>query len=188
MRLLITLILCILIGCKKEIEFKPINYKITFTLDSVLTQTGKNSLPYSNGFYYLKLDSTRFQTLSRITGTFLVNDKPNQSLEGNINWEGSHYILVNSGDTISKIIKTYFNPYTGTLQKIQLPSLISQSQTLISVVNGTSIPDFETGKINTMMGPTFKMKGDTITIIGTAKWFANNKIDSIKKSVRIICE
>ena len=55
-------------------------------------------------------------------------------------------------------------------------------------MNQTSIPDFETGSVNTMIGPVKNMKGDTITIIGTAKWFVNNKIDSMQKSIRIICD
>jgi len=177
-------------ACTKEVTH-PLptqSIKVTFSIDSALTQTGINSLPLSNGFYHLKLNTNTNQTLSRITGKFEVNGTSIQSVEPKISWTSSHYIVISKGDTISKIIKTYFNPYTGQLQPVNLPALISQTDVAVSVVNPTSIPDFQTGKVNIMTGPVLNMKGDTITIIGKAKWFLNNKIDSSQKSIRIICE
>ena len=77
------------------------------------------------------------------------------------------------------------------------PSLVSQQDQIIPIVNGTSQLGYFSGEINTMGAPIYKIKGDTITIIGKAiytveipnsKLFSDTKIDSIQKSIRIICD
>jgi hypothetical protein len=130
----------------------------------------------------------------------LVDNKPIKipsPVDVNIEWSGSHFWILKRGDVIGSIIKTYFNPYTGQLQNIQLPNLISQSDVIIPIVNSTSYSDFETGKVNTMIAPIYPMRGDTLTILAKARYtieipvdnlFSKIKIDSIQKSIRIICD
>lgn len=202
MKILSLIGIVLLCSCNKDIV-TPISpqHTITFTIDSALSSNGKQSLPIdNNGFYHLVLSNLTNQTLSRITGKFLVDGKPNiipSPVNGRIEWSSSHYWILKAGDTIGRVVKTYFNPYTGQLQASQLPSLVSQQDQIIPIVNYTSQLGYFSGVINTMAAPIYKMKGDTLTIIGKAiytmeipnsKLFSDVKIDSIQKSIRIICD
>lgn len=189
-------------ACKKEVTNPTLpHHTISFTIDSALSSDGKRSLRKdNNGFYHLTLSTTRTQTLTRITGTFLVNGKPNKipsPVQGNVEWSGSHYWLLKGGESVAEIVKTYFNPYTGQLQISQLPNLISKQDQIIPIVNGTSQLGFDDGNINTMAAPVYPMRGDTLTIVAKAKYtieipvdnlFSKTKVDSIQKSIRIICD
>jgi hypothetical protein len=202
MKILSLIGIVLLCSCNKDIVTPiPPQHTISFTIDSALNSNGKQSLLLdNNGFYHLVLSTTTNQTLSRITGKFLVDGKPNQipsPVTGRIEWSSSHYWLLKAGDSVGSIVKTYFNPYTGQLQISQLPTLINQKDELIPIVNGTSQLGYFSGEVNTMGAPIYKMKGDTITIIGKAKFtieipnsklFSDVKIDSIQKSIRIICD
>ena len=160
MKILPIIGIVLLCACEKEVT-KPIppQHTISFTIDSALSSNGKQRLPIDkNGFYHLIMDNSKNQTLSRITGTLLVDGKPIKipsPVDVNIEWSGSHFWILKRGDIIGSIIKTYFNPYTGQLQNIQLPNLISQSDVIIPIVNSTSYSDFETGKVNTMIAPIY---------------------------------
>lgn len=189
-------------ACKKEVTNPiPPQPTISFTIDSALSSDGKRSLQKdNNGFYHLVLSNLTNQTLSRITGKFLVNGKPNiipSPVDGRIEWSSSHYWILKAGDTIGRVVKTYFNPYTGQLQTSQLPSLVSHQDQIIPIVNSISQLGYFSDEINTMSAPIYKMKGDTITIVGKAiytleipnsKLFSDIKVDSIQKSIRIICD
>jgi hypothetical protein len=202
MKILSLIGIVLLCSCNKDIVTPiPPQHTITFTIDSALSSDGKRSLRKdNNGFYHLVLSTTRTQTLTRITGTFLVNGKPNKipsPVHGNIEWSGSHYWLLKGGESVAEIVKTYFNPYTGQLQISQLPNLISQQDQVIPIVNGTSGLGYDDGNINTMAAPVYPMRGDTLTIVGKARYtieipvdnlFSKTKIDSIQKSIRIICD
>ena len=202
MKILSLIGIVLLCSCNKDIVTPiPNQHTITFTIDSALSSNGKQSLPIdNNGFYHLVLSNVTNQTLSRITGTFLVDGKPNiipSPVNGRIEWSSSHYWILRAGETIGRVVKTYFNPYTGQLQTSQLPNLISQQDKIIPIVNGTSQLGYFSGEVNTMGAPIYKMKGDTLTIIGKAIYtieipidnlFSKIKIDSIQKSIRIICD
>lgn len=202
MKILSIIGIILLCACNKEVT-TPIftQHTISFSIDSALNGNGTQSLTKdNNGFYHLVLSNTTNQTLSRITGTFLVDGKPNtipSPVTGEIRWSSSHYWLLKAGQNIGTIIKTYFNPFTGQLQTSQLPNLVSQKDELIPIVNGSSQLGYFSGEINTMGAPIYNMKGDTITIIGNAIYtietpnsnlFSNTKTDSIQKSIRIICD
>jgi hypothetical protein len=202
MKILPIIGIVLLCACEKEAT-KPIppQHTITFTIDSALSSNGKQSLPLdNNGFYHLTLSKITNQTLSRITGTFLVDGKPNpipSPVQGRIEWIGSHYWILKAGESVGTIVKTYFNPYTGQLQTSQLPNLISQKDVVVPIVNSSSQLGFNNGEINTMAAPIYPMKGDTLTIIGKAIYtieipvdnlFSKIKLDSIQKSIRIICD
>jgi hypothetical protein len=75
--------------------------------------------------------------------------------------------------------------------------MIAQRSEIIPTVNPTSYPSNESGEVNTIVAPIPLMKGDTLTITGKAffvygvpkdKLFSTTKIDSIEKSIQIICD
>ena len=100
-------LLSILISCSKDDEIVPLK-EYSFTIDSVLTQTGLRSLPQdNNGFYRLKLDVTKNQSIHRITGKFLVNGKeptPSEKVE----WESNLYWHLKRNDTIATITLPFY--------------------------------------------------------------------------------
>jgi hypothetical protein len=202
MKILPIIGIVLLCACEKEV-IKPIppQHTISFSIDSALSSNGKQSLQLDkNGFYHLTLSPYSNQTFTRITGRVLVDGKPNQipsPVQGRIEWIGSHYWVLQSGQSVGAIVKTYFNPYTGQLQISQLPNLVSQQDAIIPIVNGTSQLGYNNGEINTMAAPIYRMKGDTITIVGNLIYtieipvdnlFSKIKVDSIQKSIRIICD
>jgi hypothetical protein len=72
------IIIFFLVGCSKEEAEDLILSKKTFSLkiDSVLNSTGTRSVLFdNNGYYHLKLDPTKNQTLSRVTGKILADGK-----------------------------------------------------------------------------------------------------------------
>ena len=192
----------LLCACNKEVTTPiPPEHTITFTIDSALNSDGTKSLiKDNNGFYHLSISQTSNQTLSRITGRFLVDGKPNaipSPIEYTINWESDHFWVLKAGDTVGRVIQTYFNPFTGTLQNVKLPSLVAKEDVIIPVINGVSNSDFKNGSVNAMLAPVFKMKGDTINVVGKINYsieipvdnlFSKIKRDSIQESIRIICD
>ena len=202
MKILPIIGIVLLCACEKEVTKQiPPQHTISFTIDSALSSNGKQKLQLdNNGFYHLTLSPYSNQTLSRITGTVLVNGKPIRipsPVDGRIEWTGSHYWVLKSGQSVGTIIKTYFNPYTGLLQISQLPNVVSQQDVIIPIVNSTSQLGYNNGEINTIAAPIYRMKGDTITIIGNLIYtieipidnlFSKIKLDSIQKSIRIICD
>lgn len=193
MRIIILCCTLFIISCSKEITTPiPPQPIVSFSIDSALTQSGVKLPTDNNGFYHLKLNTFSNQTLSRITGKFTSN----LHTESRIEWESSHYWVLNTGDSVGKIVKTYFNQYTGQFTTSVLPTLVSQKAVIIPTINSVSQIGTN-GEVNTMFAPVLPMKGDTITILGKAIYsieipkdnlFSTIKIDSIQKSIRIICD
>ena len=137
------------------------NYKIS--VDSVLTQNGKTSLPKDkNGLYHLKLLRSSKQQPYRITGKILLNGKEPIPAEL-INWESNLYWWLRRGDTVAYIVKSYINYYTGEFTIVKLPPLIASKDYLVPTVNGSSYSG-KGGEINTIIAPTGDMIGDTLII------------------------
>jgi hypothetical protein len=160
--------LLILFSCtKEEIKvIKPIeNY--TLSIDSVLTQTGTQSLPKdTNGYYHLKLvNSFTNQQSHRITGKILLNGKepiPSQKID----WESNLYWALKRNDTLASISVSYINYYTGQFTIVKLPPFIAQKNEMIPTINLASY-NGKNGEINTMIAPVKEMKGDTMIIKAT---------------------
>jgi hypothetical protein len=160
--------LLFLFSCsKEEIKIiKPIeNY--TLTIDSVLTQTGMQSLPKDvNGYYHLKLISGYSnQQTHRITGRILLNGKEPIPLQ-KINWESNLFWALRRGDTLATIGLSYVNYYTGQFTVVKLPPFIAQQNEMIPTINSASY-NGTNGEINTMIAPVKEMKGDTMIIKAT---------------------
>ncbi len=195
--------MCFFISCtKKEIQIptKPTPI-VDFTLDSILTSNGEKSLPLDkNGYYHLPLDKTSLQTFNRITGKVLINGKPNtipSPVNGRLEWISSHYWILDKNTNLFNVYKTYFNQYNGQQTTSLIGGFKAQSNSIIPTINKESYLDFLTGEINTVFAPIYFMNKDTATVFGTFIYtvevpvdnlFFKIKIDSVKKSIKIICE
>jgi hypothetical protein len=167
----------ILFSCNKE-DIPTPKKEYTLTIDSVLTQTGMKSLPVDgNGFYHLKLDSTKNQTIHRVTGRFLINGVEPTPAE-KIEWESNLYWLLQRNDTIVTITKSYINYYTGKYTIVNLPPMVASKDELVPTINGNSYSGTK-GEFNTMIAPIYRMKGDTMIVKAsnyTSNLFAIKKI------------
>jgi len=198
-------IILLFCSCEKDVNIPSTFTQPTFsfTIDSALVGNGTKALSKDkNGYYHLFVDSNLLQTFSRVTGKVLVNGKPNplaptlvESVR--VEWKSSHYWILNVGQQTISVYKTYFNKYQAKLQTVLLGIMIAQRSEIIPTVNPTSYPSNETGEVNTIVAPIPLMKGDTLTISGKAffvygvpkdKLFSTTKIDSIEKSIQIICD
>lgn len=149
-------------ACTKEDVIVP-QKKYTFSIDSVLTQTGTKSLPIdANGFYHLKLIPNANQQPYRVTGRILINGKEPIPAE-RIEWESNLYWWLRKGDTSAYISKSYINYYTGQYTIISLPPMIVYKDELVPTINKTSYSG-KVGEINTVIAAISEMKGDTMVI------------------------
>ena len=198
-------IILLLSSCEKSVSVPPTfsQPKFTFTIDSALVGNGSKSLKKdSNGYYHLLVDTNLLQTFSRVTGRVLVNDKPNPLAPTlvehiRVEWKSSHYWILNVGQQTISVFKTYFNKYQAKLQTVLLGIMVAQRKEIIPMVNSVSYPSTDNGEVNTIVAPIPLMKGDTLTITGKAffsyavpkdKLFSTPKLDSIEKSIQIICD
>jgi hypothetical protein len=155
-------ILILFSACSKK-DIVVLSKEYTFSIDSVLTQTGKNSLPKdANGIYHLKLVNGLNQQPHRITGRILVNGKEPIPAE-KIEFESNLCWWLKKGDTVAYITKSYINYYTGQYTIIKLPPLISSKDEMVGTVNIASYSG-TIGELNTMIAPIGNMKGDTMVI------------------------
>jgi hypothetical protein len=164
-------------ACSKK-DMVVLSKEYTFSIDSVLTQTGKNSLPKdANGIYHLKLVNGLNQQPYRVTGRILVNGKEPIPAE-KIEFESNLYWWLKQGDTVAYITKSYINYFTGQYTIIKLPPLISSKDEMVNTINIASYSGTN-GEINTMIAPIGNMKGDTMVI----KAFNNNAKKTIYTKV-----
>ena len=161
MKRLIPLLILFSACSKDDVIVPQKNY--TFSIDSVLTQSGTKSLPIdANGFYHLKLIPNANQQPYRVTGKILINGKEPIPAE-NIEWESNLYWWIRKGNTIAYISKSYINYFTGQYTIISLPPMIASKDELVPTINKASYSGTN-GEINTMIAPISEMKGDTMVI------------------------
>ena len=162
MKKLIPLLILFSACSKDDVVAPQKNY--TFTIDSVLTRNGVQSLPKdANGFYHLTLDRTSLNQQShRVTGRILINDKEPTPAQ-KIDWESNLFWTLRKGDTIAFITKTYINYFTGQYTIVKLPPLVSSVTELVPTTNSASYSGTN-GEINTIISPTKDMRGDTLVL------------------------
>ena len=159
-------------ACSKE-DLVATQKTYSIKIDSVLNQSGTKSLLFDvNGYYHLKLDVTKNQTLSRVTGKILVDGKEPYPPE-KIDWESNLYWWLKKGDTVAYITKAYVNYFTGQYTIVSLPPLISSKDELVPTSNFASYSG-NGGKINNMIAQIYTMKGDTLIL--KAKHTFSNQI------------
>jgi len=128
-------------ACTKDDDIVP-QKNYTFSIDSVLTQSGTKSLPKdSNGLYHLTLIPKSNQQPYRVTGRILLNGKEPIPAE-NIEWESNLYWWLRRG------------------------AMIASKDELVPTTNKSSYSG-KNGEINTIIAPISEMKGDTLILKAT---------------------
>ena len=161
MKRLIPLLILFSACTKDDVIIPQKNY--TFSIDSVLTQSGVKSLPIdANGFYHLKLIPNANQQPYRVTGRILVNGKepyPNEK----VSFESNLYWWLRRGDTTATITQAYVNYFTGQFTIVKLPPLIANKDELVPTTNASSYSG-TAGEINNVIAPIREMIGDTMVL------------------------
>jgi hypothetical protein len=129
-----------------------------------------------NGYYHLKLNPSSNQTIHRITGRVYNTTEPTK-----VEWESNLYWWFLKGQVVAEITKTYFNPFTGELQYVNLPPLINWQDVLVPTINSASYVGKD-GEINTVIAPIYRMKNDTLVV----KMKVSER--DIRQSIRIVLE
>ena len=159
-------------ACTKDDEYLP-QKEYSFTIDSVLTQNGKQSLPKDqNGLYHLKITSIGTPQSHRVTGRVLVNGKEPLPPE-KISFESNLYWWLRQGDTTAIITQSYVNYFTNQFTIINLPSMIASKDELVPTTNSASYSGTK-GEVNTIIAPIREMIGDTLVL--KASHYTSNKI------------
>lgn len=170
--ILFLLILCI--SCDITNHDVIVEYKIVNI--HPLKMDGSKIEIDGDGFYRLKLNPYLNQSTHRITGFIRVNNSiPIHPVK--IGWESNLYWWINPGDTLVNVTRTIINEFTGELNVIVLPPVISRTSELIPTINCCSYSGTN-GEINTMIAPIYKMKGDTLIV--QAKVNQYSKVEIIK--------
>lgn len=81
-----------------------------------------------------------------------------------IYWSNNLYWWLREGETVANITKTYFNPFTGEIQYVNLPPLTNWKDEIVPTINPKSLTDDLTGRGSTVIAPIGEMKGDTMTV------------------------
>jgi hypothetical protein len=157
-------------GCEffSEKEIIDDGRNIRFLFDEGLNDDPRfRLLKDKNGFYSMKLEKGG-QSIQRISLRLLDGDKVVYSKccgrRQKVSWSNNLYWWLLDGDTVANITKTYFNPFTGEIQYVNLPPLINWKDELVPTINSTSITDEFTGRGSTVIAPIGRMKGDTMTV------------------------
>jgi hypothetical protein len=169
------------IGCEPDIINPTPTYQLT--IDSLLTEDGKQSIERdSNGYYLLDLEPTSDtkQTVRRITGKVL-KDSLEPTPPELIDWESSHTWI--TGDTIGYIVRRVVNAL-GQWVIVDTNYINVPAGLIVPTINPTSISG-DGGEINIMIAPIYGMKGDTM-IVTARLWTPYNKTyyDTLKVILR----
>ena len=111
-----------------------------------------------NGYYHLTLDSTRNQTIHRISGVVENTTEPTQ-----VSWESNLYWWLLAGQVVAEITKTYINYFTGEVTYVNLPPLTNWRTALVPTINSSSYVG-KGGEVNTVIAPIYRMKNDTLVV------------------------
>lgn len=159
-----------ILACSNNITFIDNGDDITIEFLEGLNEDPNFKLSKDvNGFYRLKLDRNRNQTIQRITGRLIRNDgRPIETLSGGlrqkVEFSSNLYWWLLKGDTVANITNTFINPLTGELVYTNLPPLINWRDVLVPTINQSSYTDDNTGVFNTVIAPIINMEGDTMKI------------------------
>ena len=155
--LLVLLSSFLLISCEDELsshkKWDP--PEITWNVDPRLNVD-------NNNYYHLTIDTTRWQTLHRFSGSVeYVSDRDEFPAEAvRFEWESSHYWYL--GDTLGYIVKR------GLTDQLEY---VSYDTIYVTGFNGMEVPTINPvsysngdGEFNQMFAPVKSMRGDTVTV------------------------
>ena len=139
------------IVCSSPLESEELS-TIIFELDARMEED-------VNGYYHLTLDTTKWQTLHRISGHVYRDGESVNVLK--FAWGSSHYWII--GDNFGYFISNTGLNSHGTYIGYDTNYVDWFSGHEVPIVNGSSYSDMD-GEINTMIAPINTMRGDTATI------------------------
>lgn len=129
----------------------------------------------SEGFYQLKLDSSRTQTIHRISGQLLKNgEEPNPPEK--VEWDSNLIWALN--DTSYIIYSRVINSL-GQWVIVDTSYVTNFEGDIVPTTNGSSYSGTN-GEINTIIAPIYNMKGDTMILRSRFKEL-EKRIDIILK-------
>ena len=138
------------IGCSSP--FEPELSSIVFELDTQMVED-------ENGYYHLTIDTTKWQTIHRISGHVYRDGEAVNVLK--FGWGSSHYWIV--GDDLGYFIANTGLTDNGTYVGYDTTYLDWFSGHEVPIVNGSSYSRMD-GEVNTMMAPVRTMRGDTAVV------------------------
>jgi len=157
--ILIGISVLFLIGC--EDTYVEYEQEATLTFDMRLPED-------DNGYYHLKLNPNKWQTLHRISGTIRQKEFGLENFW--IDWESNLYWYI--GDTLGYIVKRGLDTNLN---------YVSYDTVYVTGFNGEEVPTTNQtsysnsrGEINNMIAPVQTMVGDTMKL--TANW-SNGSLD-----------
>ena len=138
-------------ACSKDVFSKNIELNIDTRLPKDV-----------NGYSVFNLYSTQTQNIHTISGSIRVNGRiPNEPRE-KVEWESSHYWILEVGDTIGTI---YRRTWRGLgWQIVDSIKVVNLKQSQVPTINSATYNSAD-GSINTVIAPMWNMRGDTMTIV-----------------------
>jgi len=132
-----------------------------------------------NGYYHLQLNPSSFQTLHRLSGHIYIDGQPWEFVK--FNWESSHYWML--GDTLGYIV------HQGLTDDL---IYVSYDTTYITGFNDFVVPTINCcsysnsdGEVNTMFGPVWTMRYDTVLV---SVGYFDNSYNFINQSFEIVLD
>ena len=173
--LLVVSLLFIFIGCENfttNIDNNEDEIEAVFNLDPRLDQD-------DNGYFHLELDPTSFQTIHRISGHIYGDGEPLDVVR--FYWESSHYWIL--GDTLGYIVNIGLTDQMVYVS-IDTSYIIGFEGFEVPTINCCSYSNSE-GEVNTMFGPVWTMRYDTVLV---SVGYINNNYNFISQSIEIVLD
>ena len=132
-----------------------------------------------NGYYHLELNPSSFQTLHRLSGHIYLNGEPLEVMR--FQWESSHYWML--GDTLGYIVH---QGLTDDLIYVSYDTtyITGFSDFLVPTINSSSYSNSD-GEVNTMFGPVWTMRYDTVLV---SVGYFDNSYNFINQSIEIVLD
>ena len=132
-----------------------------------------------NGYYHLQLNPSSFQTLHRLSGHIYLNGAPLEVMK--FYWESSHYWML--GDTLGYIVH---QGLTDDLIYVSYDTtyITGFSDFLVPTINCCSYSNSD-GEVNTMFGPVWTMRYDTVLV---SVGYFDNSYNFINQSIEIVLD
>ena len=171
--LLLPILFLIYWGCEDKSNDNDKNVdEIVFNLEPRLDQD-------VNGYYHLELNPSSFQTLHRLSGHIYLNDEPLEVMK--FQWESSHFWML--GDTLGYIVH---QGLTDDLIYVSYDTtyITGFSDFLVPTINSSSYSNSD-GEVNTMFGPVWTMRYDTVLV---SVGYFDNSYNFINQSIEIVLD
>lgn len=149
-----------LLGCERDDLFVKKN--IEMSIDTRLSVDG-------NGYSHFKLYSSTTQNIHTISGSIRINGRVPDNPREKVEWESSHYWVLNKGESIGTI---YRRTWRGLgWQIVDSIKVINLKTAQVPTINPVCYNSVD-GSINTVIAPMYSMKGDTMTIVAKSNGVA----------------